>query len=222
LLQNLPPTVQLFSEVAERNRRLVLVSSGGTVYGEASLLPIREEHPTNPVSPYGVTKLTLEKYAHLYAITHGLKVICIRPSNAFGAGQRPNTGQGFVSTAMAACMHGRLIKVFGQRGTLRDYLYVSDLAAGIVCALDKGRLSETYNLGSGVGRTNMDVIEAMSPLMKEIGWAIRIEHLPERVFDVHANVLDSTKLQEHTGWKPEVDFYKGLEMTRDWLREYRG
>ena len=221
LLQNLPPTVQLFSEVAARGGRMVLVSSGGTVYGEANQLPIREDHPTNPVSPYGVTKLTLEKYAHLYAITHGLKEICIRPGNAFGVGQRPDTGQGFVSTAMAACMRNKPIKIFGDRGTVRDYLYVSDLAGGIVSALDRGLLSETYNLGSGAGRTNVEVVEAMAPLMKEIGLDTRIEHLPERVFDVHANVLDSTKLQTHTGWKPEVDFYKGLEMTRDWLRKNR-
>lgn len=221
LLQNLPPTVQLFAEVAARNGRMVLVSSGGTVYGEAAELPIREEHPTNPVSPYGVTKLTLEKYAHLYAITHGLKVICVRPSNAFGVGQRPNTGQGFVSTAMASCMRGKAIKIFGQQGTVRDYLYVSDVAAGIVSALDRGQLSETYNIGSGMGRTNMDVIVAMTPLMKEIGCEVHVEHLPERIFDVHANVLDSKKLQEHTGWAPKVDFYRGLEMTRDWLRDYR-
>ena len=88
LLQSLPPTVQLFSEVAARGGKLVLVSSGGTVYGEAIKLPIREDHPTKPISPYGVTKLTLENYAYLYAVTHGLKFVCIRPANAFGVGQQ--------------------------------------------------------------------------------------------------------------------------------------
>ena len=166
LLENLPPTVQLFAEVAARGRKLVLVSSGGTVYGEAIKLPIREDHPTRPISPYGVTKLTLENYAHLYAVTHGLKFICIRPANAFGAGQRPFAGQGFISTAMASAMRGQTIKIFGQTGTVRDYIYGSDLAAGIISALEKGHLSETYNLGTGVGLSNMDVIAAMSPLMR--------------------------------------------------------
>ena len=69
LLQNLPPTVQLFSEAAYRGVKVVLVSSGGTVYGEAVHVPISETHPTNPISPYGVTKLTLENYAYLYAAT---------------------------------------------------------------------------------------------------------------------------------------------------------
>lgn len=222
LLQNLPPTVQLFSEVAERGGRLILVSSGGTVYGEAVQLPIREDHPTNPISPYGVTKLTLEKYAHLYAVTHGLQVICLRPGNAYGVGQRPYIGQGFVSTAMASIMSSQPVKVFGQRGTIRDYVYVSDLAAGIVSALERGHLSETYNIGSGVGRSNMDVVEAISPLANEVGCEICVEHLPERVFDVHANVLDSSKLYQHTGWKAEVEFQDGLLRTRDWLRSHRG
>jgi len=107
LLQNLPPTVQLFSEAADMGVKLVLVSSGGTVYGEANELPIRETHPTKPISPYGVTKLTLENYAYLYAATHGLKFVCVRPANAYGAGQKPFIGQGFIATAMASAMKGR-------------------------------------------------------------------------------------------------------------------
>lgn len=218
LLQNLPPTVQLFSEVADRGVKLVLVSSGGTVYGEAVELPIRETHPTKPISPYGVTKLTLENYAYLYAATHGLKFVCVRPANAYGVGQKPFIGQGFIATAMASVMRGMPIIIFGQNGTIRDYLYVSDLAYGIVSALEQGHLSETYNLGSGIGLSNLDVIEAFKPLMYEIGCEVQVENLPERAFDVKVNVLDSTKLQEHTGWKPLVKFEEGLCLTRDWIR----
>lgn len=222
LLQNLPPTVQLFTEIAARKGLLILVSSGGTVYGEACEIPIAEDHPTNPISPYGVTKLTLEKYAHLYAVTHGLKVISVRPANAFGVGQQPYRGQGFVSTAMASSIAAQAIKIFGQRGSVRDYLYVSDLAAGIVKTLEHGQLLEIYNIGSGVGRSNMDVVEAMTPLMQEIGCSVETEHFPERVFDVHINVLNANKLKAHTGWAPEVDFQEGLLKTRDWLRRSNG
>jgi len=213
--------VQLFSEVADRGGKLVLVSSGGTVYGEAIKLPIREDHPTKPISPYGVTKLTLENYAHLYAVTHGLQFVCIRPANAFGVGQRPFVGQGFISTAMASAMRGQPIKIFGQNGTIRDYIYVSDLASGIVSALEHGHLSETYNLGSGIGLSNLEVIEVFKPLMQEIGCEVQVENLPERAFDVKANVLDSSKLQEHTGWKLQVEFDDGLRRTREWLRGCR-
>jgi UDP-glucose 4-epimerase len=219
LLQNLPPTEELFYEVAARGRKLLLVSSGGTVYGQSVRLPIREDHPTRPISPYGVTKLTLENYAYLYATTHGLKYICIRPANAYGVGQRPFIGQGFVSTAMASAMNGQSIKIFGEAGTVRDYIYVGDLASGILSTLVKGHLFETYNIGCGLGRSNLDVIQAVKPLMLEIGANVQVENLPERTFDVKANVLDSTKLFDHTGWKPIVEFEDGLRRTREWLRQ---
>lgn len=217
LLENLPPTVHLFSEIATRGGRLLLISSGGTVYGEGDTLPINERHPTNPISPYGVTKLTLEKYASLYAVTRGLDVVCVRPSNAYGEGQRPFLGQGFVATAMASAIGGQPIHVFGRRGAVRDYLHVDDLAAGIVCALEHGVSGETYNLGSGIGHSNMDVLEVMAPLLAEIGCEVNAVHGAERPFDVRANVLDSTKLRHATGWYPTIGFIEGLRRTRDWL-----
>lgn len=221
LLQNLPPTVQLFSEAAERGVKLVLVSSGGTVYGEAVELPMRETHRTKPISPYGVTKLTLENYAYLYAATHGLKYVCVRPSNAYGAGQRPFVGQGFIATAIASAIRGQPVQIYGETGTVRDYLHVSDLASGIVRALDYGQSSESYNLGSGIGLSNMDVLEALDPLMREIGCEVRVENLAERAFDVKVNVLDSTKLQIDTGWNTKIGFSKGLVSTREWLMKQR-
>ncbi|MFY0750718.1 NAD-dependent epimerase/dehydratase family protein [Pseudomonas sp. NFX5] len=221
LEQNLPATVQLFAEVARRGLKLVLVSSGGTVYGEALSLPISEEHPTKPISPYGVTKLTLESYAFLYAMTHNLRFTCVRPANAYGTGQRPFIGQGFIATAIASSIKGSAIKVFGQAGSVRDYLYVSDVASGIFHALENGKLSEIYNLGSEVGLSNMDVIEKMRPIMKDIDCDIKVEHLPKRGFDVSTNILNSQKLKSHTGWGPKVHFLDGLLTTRDWLWKHR-
>jgi UDP-glucose 4-epimerase len=217
LQQNLPATVHLFTEVALRRRKLLLISSGGTVYGEAQSLPITELHPTKPISPYGVTKLTLECYAYLYAATHGLQFICVRPANAYGIGQRPFIGQGFIATAIASAIKQLPIKVFGESGTIRDYLNISDVASGIVHALEYGKLSETYNLGSAIGLSNLDIIKAITPLMDDIGCSVITEHLPERPFDVKANVLDATKLKKDTGWSPIVRFSDGLTATRDWL-----
>jgi UDP-glucose 4-epimerase len=220
LLQNLPPVVQLFIEAAKHDCRLLLVSSGGTVYGQAETLPIQESHPTNPISPYGVTKLTLEKYAYLYAVTHGLNVVCVRPANAYGPGQRPFSGQGFIGTAIASALRGEPIKIFGQQGTVRDYIYVSDLAAGIVSALEKGRTGALYNIGTGVGMSNMEVLQAIAPLLQEAGVGLRVEYLPERVFDVRANVLDSSRLILDTGWMAQVKLSDGLVKTYEWIKEY--
>lgn len=217
LLQNLPSTVQLFSEVAAKGAKLILVSSGGTVYGEAEELPIIESHITKPISPYGVTKLTLENYAYLYAATHGLKFICVRPSNAYGIGQRPFVGQGFIATAIASAINGIPVNIYGEHGSVRDYIYVSDLSSGIVSVLMHGRLSEIYNIGSGIGLSNLDVINIISPLMEEIGYEVSVKKQKARTFDVKANILNSIKIKHDTGWSPKIDFIKGIIETRDWL-----
>jgi UDP-glucose 4-epimerase len=217
LLENLPPTVQLFHEAAKRGNRLVLVSSGGTVYGEALSLPITEDHPTQPISPYGVTKLTLERYAFLYAATHGLQVVCVRPSNAYGEGQRPFIGQGFIATAMASAILERPVMVFGDHGGVRDYIHVSDLASGIVAALERGEIGKTYNLGSGQGYSTLDIIERLSFLSKFRDSKIQIIKMNARSFDVRKNVLDSSALKFRTCWEPRVDIESGLERTLEWM-----
>jgi UDP-glucose 4-epimerase len=222
MLENLPASVQLFSLVAELGSRLLLVSSGGTVYGQPKVLPINEDQPTNPISPYGVTKLTLEKYASLYHATKGLDVVCVRPANAFGEGQRPFVGQGFISTAMASILKGEPVRIFGEYGTVRDYIHVEDMATGIAAALDHGDSGAIYNLGSGIGRSNLDIIEALTPLMIEIGCQVSVFHEPERPIDVRANVLNSDLLKTKTGWQPKVDFVEGLRRTRRWLLENYG
>lgn len=222
LLENLPATVQLFSEIASRGIKLLLASSGGTVYGEAEQLLIAESHATKPISPYGLTKLTIENYAKLYSVTKGLKFICVRPSNAYGVGQMPFKGQGFVSTAIASIMMGKSVTIFGEQGTIRDYIYVSDIASGIFSALEHGQLNETYNIGSGVGLSNLELMLRVKPMLEAIGCKVIVQHMPAREFDVKQNVLDSTKLTEVTGWLPDVDLDAGLTMTLDWLKETNG
>ena len=217
LLLNLAPSVQLFAESAIRGIKVVLVSSGSSVYGNANYLPINEAHPTKPISNYGVSKLTLENYAYLYASAYELKFVCVRPSNVYGVGQYPYVGQGFVSTAIASAIKGFPIKIFGERGTVRDYIYISDLASGIVSALLQGRLSETYNIATGVGLSNLDIIEVLKPLMHEIGCNVTIDHLPKQTSDVMDNVLDCKKLTTDTGWSPKVSLIDGLRQTCKWL-----
>jgi len=218
LTQNLSPAVQLFDVVAKKGARLLLVSSGGTVYGEAVSVPISEEHSTRPISPYGVTKLTLEKYAYLYAVTRGLQVICVRPANPYGEGQRPFSGQGFVSTAMAAAIQGRAITIYGDEGTVRDYIHIDDLVDGMMVVLEHGECGEPYNIGRSIGLSNLQVVQAMTPLLKEIGVDVHIEYAEPRPFDVKVNILDCTKLREF-GWVPCVGFEEGLRRTLAWLKQ---
>lgn len=217
ILVNLPGAVCLFSIAASLPiRKFVWISSGGTVYGQTSAQQIDEDHATSPVSPYGITKLAIEKYAHLYFEISGLPIICMRPANAFGEGQRSYSGQGFIATAIASIIDGQRITQFGYNGTVRDYLHVRDIARGIVAALEHGVVGEVYNLGSGIGFTNRQILEQLQPLAAELNKEIDVMVLPERPFDVRTNVLNSNKLMLHTGWKPELSFGQALRQTWNW------
>jgi UDP-glucose 4-epimerase len=212
ILANLPPSVQLLQEAAvAKVRKLVLVSSGGTVYGNATFLPITEEHPTCPISPYGITKLTIEKYAGMFHQVADLAVAIARPGNAYGEGQRAFAGQGFIATAVHSIIRGDAIRIFGAEGTVRDYVHVSDVASGILAVLKQGESGHAYNIGTGVGRSNLDVLRDLEPFAARAGCAVRTELLPARRFDVPANVLEARKLSEVSGWRPQVAFAAGLE-----------
>lgn len=216
LLSNLPASVGLFQEALVSGvSRLLIISSGGTVYGPTGHFPICEDHPTAPVSPYGITKLATDRYAMMFHRNAGLPVIVVRPANAYGEDQRADTGQGFVATAIAAILSGRDIDIFGPEGTIRDYIHVSDIAAGIVAALDHGDAGEIYNLGTGIGTSNSEILQMLEGLAEEAGKSIRVKILPARRFDVEVNILESLKLREKSGWKPRIPLATGLQKMWD-------
>jgi UDP-glucose 4-epimerase len=215
---NLPPSVSMLRSAAEAGlRRVVLISSGGTVYGVARSLPINEEHPTDPISPYGITKLTLEKYGLMFHRLTGLPVIIVRPGNAFGPGQIPEAGQGFVATAIARVLSNREVTIYGQEGTVRDYVHVTDIARGIASALEHGQPGRCYNIGTGIGKSNLDVLRTIEPLASTRGRRIELRVDERRGFDVPVNILDSARLREVSGWTPRVPFDAGIEETWNYL-----
>ncbi|MDP2829314.1 MAG: NAD-dependent epimerase/dehydratase family protein [Sulfuricellaceae bacterium] len=210
---NLPQAVNLFQVVSERKniRKLVVVSSGGTVYGPALAIPITEDHPTNPISPYGITKLAVEKYALMYHRLFNLPVSIVRPSNAYGEGQLPYRGQGFIATAIASILNGDAVTVFGGDQIIRDYIHVADVADGIVATLESGRPGAFYNLGSGSGLTTNQVLSFIAALAHQIDKSVAVEAKPLRAFDVPANILDCTRIQADTGWRTKISFAEGLD-----------
>lgn len=214
IIINLPSHINLF-EVASSLpiKKLVIVSSGGTVYGKAINLPIAEDHPLEPISPYGITKLVVEKYAQMYYLIKKLPVICVRPSNAYGDGQKPFAGQGFVPTVIASALESKSITIFGENGSVRDYIHVTDVATGIAAALEKGQLGEFYNIGSGNGISNIQIIDMLSKIANPKGIVLKVNKVEERQFDVPSNILDCSKLKNETGWTPKISLEKGLEMT---------
>lgn len=211
IMLNLPQNNTLFESINQTSvKRLVVVSSGGTIYGKTRSIPIHEDHPTNPISPYGITKLVIEKYALMYHELSELPVICVRPSNVYGDGQKPYTGQGFIPTTIASVLDGKEITMFDQVGTIRDYIHVSDTAKGIVSAAEYGVPGDIFNIGTGVGKTNKEILEIISEHASIAGLEVKIKIMPPRLFDVPANVLDKTRLESVSGWRPEISIEDGI------------
>jgi UDP-glucose 4-epimerase len=216
IVSNLPASVGLLQEsVAAGIQKVVLVSSGGTVYGVARSLPIVEDHPTRPISPYGITKLAIENYGWMFKALFNLPVVVVRPGNAYGAGQRTLSGQGFIAAAIHSITEDHAVDIFGEQGTTRDYIHVTDVAAGIVAALESGVPGMAYNIGTAEGWTNMQIVEMIKPLATAAGLEVKTKHLPPRDFDVPVNCLNSGKLRSISGWRPRVSLQDGIRRLWD-------
>jgi UDP-glucose 4-epimerase len=157
----------------------------------------------------------LEKYILMFVALQGLPATIVRPSNAYGEYQQPFTGQGFIATAIKSILARQAVDIFGPGGTVRDYLHVEDIARGIIAALDFGKPSEVYNIGCGIGRNNLDVLETIRNFAEPSGYAVGMNIFPEREFDVPVNILDSSKLRSISAWRPEIDFQEGV--LRTWM-----
>jgi UDP-glucose 4-epimerase len=205
---NLQPVLVLLEE-AERLvslRKLIVTSSGGTVYGVAGQSPITEDTSTAPVSPYGIIKLAIERYSLMFHLLKSLPVVVVRPSNVYGIGQRAFTGQGFIATAIGHVLQDDPIAVFGDGMTIRDYIHVDDVASGMLAALQMGKVGEIYNIGTSIGRSNLEIVGFLRQLAVADGIQLKVEQLPARGFDVPSNVLSYEKLFAQTGWSPKEHF----------------
>jgi UDP-glucose 4-epimerase len=218
--ENLPRFVRLLHFAAERCKgKFVFLSSGGTVYGQAKFLPITENHPLEPLSPYGIIKLATEKYAAMYGLQLGIHIICLRPGNVYGEGQLPFRGQGFVATAIGSVLEDKPIEVFGPTGTVRDYIHVEDTARAVFAVLEKGVTGTTYNVGTTRGLDNANVLDILKIALPAAYSMPPIKYLPERVFDVRENILDCSRLSADTDWEAEIPFEEGLKRSFSWLEQ---
>lgn len=214
---NLVDTVQLLEACVEAGvRKVVFPSSGGTVYGPPGFLPVTEEHPTEPITSYGIVKLAVEKYLGLFHHLHGLDYAALRISNAYGPYQDPAGQQGAISVFLERVREGRPVTVWGDGGAVRDYIYVSDLMDALQGVAERETRSRIFNVGSGRG---VSVNELLDLVSEATGGRPEVEYLPARALDVQANVLDVGRAERELGWKPRVDLAEGISRTWAWLRD---
>jgi UDP-glucose 4-epimerase len=219
--ENLPQAVHLFEIVSKIKsiQKIVYVSSGGTVYGNTDDELIAEDHSKKPISPYGITKLTIEQFANMFCEIYGLPVVIVRPSNAYGIGQLAREGQGFIAYAMKAVLHNQPIHIYGPSGTIRDYIYVSDIAKAIRSCLDSAGAGTTFNVGSGQGYSNLEIVQALQTIVEQDKYSITVTHGDARPFDVNRNVLDTSAISQALGWQPTIPLQKGLSLMWEWASQ---
>lgn len=206
--ENLISTIRFLDAcVGAGVKKIVFLSSGGTVYGKLHRGICREEEEAFPITSYGVQKLAIEKMLYLYYEMHGLDYRIVRLSNPYGPYQRPNGVQGVVSTFTYRAMHDQSIEVYGDGTVVRDYIYIEDAIDGIL-KIAGGRGSyRLYNLGRGEGATVLDVIDAITEVL---GKRPEVVFKPGRPVDVPVNVLDVTRYEQDFGMLSRTSLREGI------------
>jgi len=213
---NLVATLRLLGAMVDRNvRRIVFISSGGTVYGDPVYIPIDEKHPTDPRVSYGVTKLAIEKYLLLYQHLHGIKATILRVANPFGPRQRVETAQGAVAAFLHRAIRGQPIEIWGDGSVTRDYIYVGDVADAFASTLGYKGSKSIFNISSGSGTSLNQLILKIE---KVLDCSVARRSLPGRDFDVPVSILDNSLARTELGWQPSTPFEGGLALTADWAR----
>lgn len=217
---NLVPHVSFISScIAADVRSFIFISSGGTVYGRPQSVPIDEEHPTAPLSSYGLVKLTTEQYLQMLCRDTSMGYTVLRVANAFGPGQLGVGGQGLIGTLLQKFKHGQPVTIFGDGLSERDYIFIDDTVDAIVRAIESVPLNDVVNIGSGQGRS---VLEVLAAVETALGAPIARHYVADRATDVPSNILNSARAERRLGWKPFTPFDIGVKRTVEWhLRHNR-
>jgi UDP-glucose 4-epimerase len=216
LLGSTAATLQLLEICrAAKVRKVVFVSSGGTVYGIPKHVPIPESAPTDPISAYGISKLSIEKYLHLYKHLYGLDFTVMRVANPFGPYQNPTRRQGLIAALMHRVLNHQPIEIWGDGNVVRDFVYVDDVIDALIGVIGYNGPHRIFNVGAGVGRS---VIEVAEDIASVFGHDIQRVFKPGRPTDVPTNVLDISLIGAELGWHPKTPWINALKQTGDWLK----
>lgn len=211
---NVLPTVRLLELLKEKGSpRLIFASSGGTVYGTTEPgRQISEGDRTVPISAYGISKLMIEKYIHLFSVNYQLPFVILRFSNPYGPSQHATRPQGAVRVFLDKALRGEEIVIWGDGTIVRDYLYEDDLATAVAAIVQNRAAVSVFNVGTGEGTSLNQLIELIQTTFSV---DCRVKYIPERTFDVPFNVLDIRKIAAETGWKPKYNLLDGLHEIKE-------
>ncbi len=213
---NLVATLQILNTMVEMNiKKIIFISSGGTVYGTPKYLPVDEKHPCEPEVSYGITKLAIENYLLLYKKMYGISPVILRVANPFGKRQRIETAQGAVGVFLNRAINHESIEIWGDGEVTRDYIYIDDVAEAFSCAVNYSGKSVIFNISSGLGTSLNELISLMEEVL---GHSIEKRYLDARNCDVPISVLSSVLAQQELGWSPNTSLLGGINATVEWIK----
>jgi len=201
----------------EKVGRVVFLSSGGTVYGGIEKLPIPIDHPLEPISSYGITKLAVEKYLKMYLRLHDLEYAILRPSVPFGPRQNPIAHQGAPAVFLYRVAYDLPITIWGDGEITRDFFYIEDLVLALVAAairpLDTQRI---FNIG---GKKAVSLNQLLREVEVIVGKVARVNYADARIFDATHIKLDTHITEQYLQWNSQYSLSEGLIKTWEWMKK---
>ena len=201
--------------VRQKAGKVVFISSGGTVYGTESDCPLSEDMPTNPITSYGVQKITIEKLLYLYSYMYGLDYRIIRLANPYGPYQRPTGELGAVTTFTYKALRGEEIEVYGDGSVVRDFIYIDDAIRGILNIVNGNASERVYNLGSGQGTSILQVLETIE---RALDVKLNVKYTEARTVDVPVNYLNISRYEEAFGFLHPIPLEEGICKTAEFMK----
>ena len=208
---NVGGTINLLEACLNSHIKRVVYSASGAVFGEAKYLPVDEEHPVNPESPYGVSKLAAEKYCYAFYKVHGLPVTAVRYFNAYGPRQGTSGYANVIAIYFQKIRENKPLTTYGDGEQTRDFVFVDDIvSANILAATSPKAIGEIFNIATGQATSVNQLINIINKLSGQEQHVIRAA---PRVGEVKHSRAKIDKAMHLLGYKPEFDIHRGLPLT---------
>jgi UDP-glucose 4-epimerase len=203
--------------VRYKAKKIIFASSGGAIYGEPSALPATESTAEMPISHYGVAKLSVERYLRAYHFLHGLKFTIFRYANVYGPRQNPYGEAGVVAIFGGQALRNEVSTIFGDGSKTRDYVFIGDVVAANLLALEKGD-GGVFNIGRGIQVSDYEIFES---IQRASAHKNSLRFAPHRAGEVKHIALDSRAARDVLGWTPAVGLEEGLAKTIEYIHSGR-
>jgi len=208
---NINGTLNLLEAARRADIRRFIYISSAAVYGKPECLPINEEHPTKPLSPYGLSKLTGERYTMLYHGLYGLPVVCLRPFNIFSPRQNPESPySGVITKFIEKVRNNQNPVIFGDGNQTRDFVFIEDVVDAIFNTMENKKVvGKLFNIGTG---TPTKIKELAETIIKVCDDKLELEFAPGLKGDIRDSYADITKAQKLLVYKPKYLLEQGLKL----------